>query len=110
AALAVLAILHRHLPETGTPGPRESLLSGARHVLRDGRFVAYALATSTSMAGMFAYIAGSPFVFIEILELDPSEFALVFGVNAAGYVAASQLNARLLRSRDHTAVAMVASS
>ena len=109
-ALIVLAIIHRHLPETGTPGRRESLLSGAGHVLRDGRFVAYALATGTSMAGMFAYISGSPFVFIDLLELDPSVFAVVFGVNAAGYVAASQLNARLLRSRDHTAVAMVASS
>src|SRR5690606_38597819 len=110
AALIVLAIIHRVLPETGTPGRRESLIAGAGRVLRDRRFVAYALATGFSMAGMFAYIAGSPFVFIELLRLDPSVFAIVFGVNAAGYVAAAQLNARLLRTRDHTTVAAVATT
>lgn len=110
ASLLVLAIIYRHLPETGQPRAPESLLSGARRVLRDRRFVAYALATGFSMAGMFAYIAGSPFVFIEVLRLDPSAFAIVFGLNAAGYVAAAQLNARLLRTRDHTAIAVIATT
>ena len=107
-ALLVLFVIHRFLPETGEPRPPERIVDGARRALSDRRFVAYGLATGFSLAGMFAYIAGSPFVFIEMLHLEPSAFAIFFGVNAATYVVASQLNARLLRKRDHTAVAVVA--
>lgn len=106
-ALLVLALIHRFLPETGTLHTSESLAEAARHALQDRRFVAYSLAAGFSQAGMFAYIAGSPTVFIELLGLDPSVFAVLFGVNASGYIACSQLNAYLLRTRDHTSVALV---
>jgi len=106
AALLVLLAIHRFLPETGGGRTPERLLDAARHAIQDRRFVAYSLAAGFSQAGMFAYIAGSPFVFIEILGLDPSVFAILFGVNATGYIACSQLNAFLLRTRDHTTVAL----
>lgn len=106
-ALLVLALIHRFLPETGTLHTSESLAEAARHALQDRRFVAYSLAAGFSQAGMFAYIAGSPTVFIELLGLDPSVFAVLFGVNASGYIACSQLNAYLLRTRDHTSVTLV---
>lgn len=109
-ALVVLLAIRRFLPETATPQAPERLLAGARRALSDRRFVAYALAAGFSQAGMFAYIAGSPFVFIEMLGLEPAVFAIVFGMNATGYVLAAQLNARLLRARDHTSIALVATA
>src|SRR5207253_9153467 len=45
---------------------------------------------------MFAYIAGSPFVLEDIYGVSPQAFSLVFGSNALGLVAASQLSARLV--------------
>lgn len=110
AALAVLVVLSRALPETHVPPQKtESLLGAAGEVVQDKRFVTYALASSFSQAGMFAYIAGSPFVFIEMLGVDPGLFAILFGVNAAGFVASAQVNRRLLRRWDHTSVALGAS-
>ena len=48
------------------------------------------------MAGMFAYIAGSPFIFIELHGVPPERYGFLFGLNAIGLIAASQINHRLL--------------
>jgi DHA1 family bicyclomycin/chloramphenicol resistance-like MFS transporter len=49
------------------------------------------------MAGMFAYISGSPFVFIEIFGVPPNRFGWLFGANALGFVISSQINGKLVR-------------
>jgi len=49
------------------------------------------------MAGMFAYIVGSPYVFIEHFHVTTAHFGFFFGANALGLVLAAQLNARLVR-------------
>ncbi|MGH3319435.1 MAG: multidrug effflux MFS transporter [Streptosporangiaceae bacterium] len=68
-----------------------------RHLLRDRAFVGYALAGGLAFATMFAYISGSPFVLQHIYGLSPQLFGAVFGVNAAGIVAASQTSALLVK-------------
>jgi DHA1 family bicyclomycin/chloramphenicol resistance-like MFS transporter len=45
---------------------------------------------------MFAYITGSSFVLIELHGIKPEHFGFVFGANAFGLIAASQVNARLV--------------
>lgn len=65
-------------------------------LLRDKKFICYALAGGFGSAGMFAYIAGSPRVFIEILQVDPQHFGLLFATNAAAFIVAAQVSARLL--------------
>lgn len=66
-------------------------------LLRQRAFMGYGLAAALASAGMFAYIAGSPQVLIGIYGIAPEHFGWVFGINAVGFVAASQINARLLR-------------
>jgi DHA1 family bicyclomycin/chloramphenicol resistance-like MFS transporter len=44
------------------------------------------------MAGTFAYIAGSPFVVIKLYGLSEQVFPWVFGINALGFILASQVN------------------
>jgi DHA1 family bicyclomycin/chloramphenicol resistance-like MFS transporter len=65
-------------------------------LLRHRRFLCYTLAGGFGSAGMFAYIAGSPRVFIDIFQIEPRYFGLLFGVNAASLIIASQVSARLL--------------
>jgi MFS transporter, DHA1 family, multidrug resistance protein len=67
-------------------------------LLADRRFLGYALAGGFLMAGMFAYISGSPFVVIELYGVSPQLYGWIFGANALGLIIASQLN-RLLLSR-----------
>ena len=62
---------------------------------RDRHFLGHALAAALPIAGMFAYIIGSPFVFMEMFGLAPQIYGLIFGLNAAGIVAMGQLVSRI---------------
>jgi DHA1 family bicyclomycin/chloramphenicol resistance-like MFS transporter len=48
---------------------------------------------------MFAYIAGSPFVFIKLYGVPAEHYGWVFGSNAAGFILMAQVNARMLAKR-----------
>ena len=65
-------------------------------LLGDGRYMGYIVAGGLASAAMFAYISGSPFVFIELNGVPPERFGLLFGINSIGLIAASQLNRWLL--------------
>ncbi|NYT65120.1 multidrug effflux MFS transporter [Alcaligenaceae bacterium] len=65
-------------------------------LLKHKRFMFYTLAGGFGSAGMFAYIAGSPRIFIEIFDVDPRYFGFLFGLNAAALILSSQVSARLL--------------
>ena len=66
-------------------------------LLFDRSFIGYTLASCLAFSGMFAYITGSPNLLIKLYGLSPSQYSLVFGANAFGFIAASQMNAWLLR-------------
>jgi MFS transporter, DHA1 family, multidrug resistance protein len=75
-------------------------------LLTDRRFAGFAACGGLAMAGMFAYIASSPFVLIELYGVPPRAFGWIFGGNAAALIAASQINgALLLRLRAETILA-----
>ncbi len=95
-ALALVAVV-RLLPETAPPrtNPR-SMGAEFATLLRDPDFVGPGLALSLAYAAMFAYIAGSSFVFITLYGVQPRDFGWFFGANAVGLIALSQLNRRLL--------------
>jgi DHA1 family bicyclomycin/chloramphenicol resistance-like MFS transporter len=60
-------------------------------------FIGFAFTTACCSGILFAYISGSPFVFIELFGVSPQLFGIVFGANAVGLFAAAQLNHWLLR-------------
>lgn len=101
-AVSIVTFLSVHffLKETSTPHP-DHKLSKALHnyleIFRDRNFTGYTFSLSFIYAGMFAYITGSPFVFIEHFKFTPSEYSILFGVNASGLILFSQVNTRLLR-------------
>jgi DHA1 family bicyclomycin/chloramphenicol resistance-like MFS transporter len=67
-----------------------------RGLLGERRFVGYLLCGALAYAALFAYIAGSPFVLQDIHGVSPQVFSLLFGLNAVGILAATQISARLL--------------
>lgn len=95
---AVLFGLGETLPrERRQHGGLRPVLGAYVALFADRPFMAFSLANAFISAAMFAYITGSPFVFIELHGLDPAGYAMLFGVNAAGLIVASQVNALLLR-------------
>ncbi len=89
--------------ERGVPEKR-SLLATYVSLARDGTFMAYALAGGLAQAGMFAYITGSPFVFMNHFQFGATAYAWLFGANALGLIAASQWNSRLLRTNSSESI------
>lgn len=103
-----LAVAATRLPETRPASTRQaeaasSLGDDLRHLLRDKRFLGFSLAGGVAQAGMFAYISGSPFVFIELHQVPATAYSWIFGANALGLILASQGNGWLLKARSpHT--------
>ncbi|BCD84906.1 Bcr/CflA family drug resistance efflux transporter [Pseudomonas solani] len=97
----VLTGVYLWLPETLTSGDERPPLRGAlgqyKRLLGDGVFIGYAMTGGLSMAGMFAYIAGSPFVFIELYGVPAEHYGWLFGGNALGFILVAQVNAWLMR-------------
>ncbi|SHN07445.1 multidrug effflux MFS transporter [Phytopseudomonas punonensis] len=97
---ACLAALSLWLPETLNPTIQPPPLSGAlreyRRLFTDLPFIGHALTGGLAIAGMFAYIAGSPFVFIELYGVPAEHYGWLFGTNAAGFIIAAQINAWLV--------------
>ncbi|WP_411358051.1 multidrug effflux MFS transporter [Pseudidiomarina salilacus] len=102
-AVACMAIVHVRLPETrgfnGAVRMRRSLPI-YWDVLKDRGFLCYSLAGGVAQSGMFAYITGSPYVFIEHFGLAPTHYSWLFGANAIGIIGMAQFNAWLLRRYD----------
>ena len=97
---ALLVVIAGFLPETLEPARRrrDGPLAVARvwaGLLRDRRFMGHALAGGFVIGGMFAYISGSPFVFMELHGVPSGQYGFYFGANALGIMAAGQVIARL---------------
>ncbi|MBM3115337.1 multidrug effflux MFS transporter [Jeongeupia naejangsanensis] len=100
--LACLTAVIATLKETRQPDPGTSLnpfsvFRGYVEILRDRDFSTNAIAGGFAQAGLYAYLAGSPFVLIELFHLSPSAYGWVFCANSVGLIAASQINAALLK-------------
>ena len=96
------------LPETHKPIPSTApkrrplnylkiTFTGYLDLLKDTHFMSYSVSAGLMRAAMFAYIAGSPFVFISLFNIPAEKYGWIFGTNALGIIGASQINRLLLR-------------
>lgn len=107
AALALLSVIiiygvYRILPHTREPDTTlslrpSSILRGYRDVLITPQFYTYAFAGALASAGLYAYIAGSPYVFMELFGVSERGYGWIFAFIAAGLITASQINSRMLK-------------
>lgn len=96
ASLAVALGLPESMPASHPRQPLAGALAQYRRLLGDRIFIGHALTGGIAMAGMFSYIAGSPFVFIKLYGVPAEHYGWLFGTNAAGFILIAQLNARLV--------------
>jgi DHA1 family bicyclomycin/chloramphenicol resistance-like MFS transporter len=68
-------------------------------LLRDRRYLPYALAFSLSFAAMFGYIAGSSYVLEDLYGISPQLFSVIFAVNSAGLITFSLIGSRAVGRR-----------
>ncbi|MEV8508247.1 multidrug effflux MFS transporter [Actinoplanes sp. NPDC051475] len=100
--IAILTVTALVLPETLPADRRRN--GGFAGTIRDyGRlftdrvYLGLIIVAGLTMAALFAYVAGSSFVFQDEYGLTEQQFGFVFGAGAVGLITATQLNVRLLR-------------
>ncbi len=98
--VAVKSALPETIPRDIPRVPLSSALANYTGLLTDRRYLGHALSGGFGQAGMFAYISGSPFVFIDLYGVPAHYYGWLFGLNATGIVAFTQLNRRLLLRYD----------
>ncbi|MGE3261976.1 MAG: multidrug effflux MFS transporter [Bacteriovoracia bacterium] len=99
---AILAVTFFVLPEGHQPDSSISLrivpiLRGYAEIFRDPQFFTYALSGSLSFASLFAYVAGSPIIFMEVFHVSAQTYGGIFALLSVGFIGAGQVNILLSR-------------
>jgi DHA1 family bicyclomycin/chloramphenicol resistance-like MFS transporter len=98
----LLACVARALPETLAARNARALtpramLANYRHLLASRTFTGYMLVAAFASAGLFAYLAGSAFVFVRVLGQGERGFGWLFGTVMLGNLLGSAVGARVVR-------------
>ena len=104
-ALLVLIAVKAALPETREPDaavslkPRRVALNYLQ-VFKERTFVIYVLASALGSGGLFAYITGSPFVYMSLFGFSAAQYAWIFGGNGLAIIIGAQVNRAVLKKWD----------
>lgn len=90
------------LPESYKPDPTLSLrpkpiVNSFWIVFKNPQFYTYALTGAFAFSGLFAYISGSPLVFMEIFHVSEEMYGWIFALLAIGFIGSSQINTLMLK-------------
>lgn len=102
-AACVFAALYFFVPESRKPDksfslhPKQIMISYWK-VMKEPQFYTYAITGSLAAAGLYAYISGSPFVFMEHFHVGQKLYGMIFAIIACGLIISSQLNSVLLKT------------
>jgi len=117
-AVLILAAVVFTLPESYADDSSFSLkplpiINNFLMVIKVPQFYTYAITTSLAFAGLFAYVADSPSVFMEYFHVSGKLYGWIFAGLSIGFVGSSQLNNVLMkyyRSEQIVVVALIGQS
>lgn len=94
--LSFLGVLFIIKESHNTSIPYKKSFSNYLLLLKDRDYLVATIISGTVLAAMFSYISSSSIVFMDIFEVGATTYPLLFGLNAFGFIVASQINIRLL--------------
>lgn len=98
ALISSVTLLEETLPpERRVSRSVREMAGGYARLLADPAFRAYLLPATCVYGGLFAYLSGTPFVYIEIYGVSPRLYGVLFGLNVAALMAGAFINSRLVR-------------
>jgi len=100
--LVLLGWVYAALPETlralDTTATRPAVVvANYGRLLHSRRFVGYMLVAAFTQAGLFAFLAGSAFVFVTVMGQGEQGFGLLFGAVMLGNITGATIGSRLVR-------------
>lgn len=101
------------LPSSYTPDRSISLkprpiLTNFGRVLREPQFYTYALTGAIAFSGLFAYVSGSPMLFMTVFGTSEQQYGWIFAFLSVGFIGSSQVNTLLLRRYKSELIVLVA--
>ncbi|WP_462421265.1 multidrug effflux MFS transporter [Salinicoccus sp. Marseille-QA3877] len=103
--LSVMFLYSETLPAEGrSEGTVFAVVKTFGDLLKDKVFLGISFTQSLIMSGMFAYIAGSPFILQNIYEVSPQQFSLIFALNGLGIIIAAQISGRIAAKVDEVKI------
>ncbi|WP_257667766.1 multidrug effflux MFS transporter [Parapedobacter tibetensis] len=110
---SILLIVIFFLPESKGPNPTLSLMPkpitrSYWEVFKTRQFFSYAFAGGLASSGLYAYLAGSPYVMMTLYGLSEKQYGLVFALIASALITASQLNRLMLNNYTSEQLARIA--
>jgi len=111
--IAIIAGVYFLLPESKKPDPDFSLKARAiiknyAGIIKHPQFYTYALTGAIAYAGLYAYISGSPYVFMEIFRVNEKQYGWIFALIATGIISASQVNNIALKNNSSERIIKIA--
>ena len=70
--------------EKRMPSNLKQTIGNFSELIKDRKFIGYALTQSFITSGIFAYVSGTPFVYQTIYGVSPQVFSILFGANGIG--------------------------
>lgn len=109
----ILVLVYFYLPESKQPDKKFSLTPALIFknyflVLKEPQFLTYAFTGALATAGLYAYIAGSPFVCMQLFHTSEQLYGWIFAIIASGLIGCSQINSFLLRKKKSEEIIKVA--
>ncbi len=101
-ATIVLITVIFFLPESYQPDPTYSLkpkpiVNSFLLVLKHPQFYTYAICGAVAFSGLFAYLAASPFLFMDVYGLSSKMYGWIFAFLSVAFVGSSQVNSVLIK-------------
>jgi DHA1 family bicyclomycin/chloramphenicol resistance-like MFS transporter len=107
-AATALWLPTNYVPDTTLSLKPRPILTNFWAVLREPQFTTYALTGAVSFSGLFAYVSGSPLVFMDIFHVEGKVYGWIFAFLSIGLIGASQVNSQLLRRYQSEQIVFVA--
>jgi DHA1 family bicyclomycin/chloramphenicol resistance-like MFS transporter len=101
ATLVLITVIF-FLPESYQPDPTYSLkprpiINSFLSVMKHPQFYTYAICGAVGFSGLFAYLAASPFVFMDVFGLSAKVYGWIFALLSVGFIGSSQVNSMLTK-------------
>jgi DHA1 family bicyclomycin/chloramphenicol resistance-like MFS transporter len=111
-ALILFAVIF-WLPESYQPDKSFSLkprpiINNFLSVVREPQFYTYAFTGAIAFSGLFAYVSGSPLVFMDIFQVNEKVYGWIFAFLSVGFIGSSQVNSLVLRKYKSEQIVFVA--
>lgn len=98
----ILIVVIVGLPESYAPDLTFSLkpkpiLRNFVSVIIEPQFYTYAISSAFAFSGLFADVAASPLVFMDVYKIDGKTYGWIFALLSVGFIGSSQVNSALFK-------------